>query len=263
MTGFRASSLALHPQAPDKVAAPVREMGFAGVEFLCEPPWHPAAWWGELVRRVRATGSEFSVHAPVVDVNLMSPHPGVRALAEAEILASVRLAAEIGAGEVTFHLGYRPRAGVGHDPPWEAAFDAVHRLGRASEGLGVALCLENDPRLHGAYLWDLVRYQAVLGELGLLGTFDLGHAWISHREETISHLPSLVPQLRVVHLHDNHGTKDEHLAVGMGAIPWDRLWELVRRVPVKVVEVNDPAALERSRRWIASSDGRRSGGGEA
>ncbi|GAB4310488.1 MAG: sugar phosphate isomerase/epimerase [Candidatus Bipolaricaulota bacterium] len=255
MTRVLASSLAFHPERPDRVVDRAFELGFAGVEFLCEPPWHPAAWSGELVRRVRATGGGFSLHAPVADVNLMSPHPAVRAVAEEEILATVRLAAGIGAGEVTFHIGYRPLAGIGADPPWGAARAALRRLHRAAEGLGVALCLENDPRLPGAYLWDLTKFREILGEVGLAGTLDLGHAWISHRAEAFAHLPALLPHLRVVHLHDNHGRDDEHLALGAGAIPWDRVWGAWGEVPLKVIEVHDPAAAERSRRWIAAREG--------
>lgn len=251
MSYLVSSSLAFHPERPDRVAVRVLEMGFAGVEFLCDPPWHPAAWSADLVRRVRAAGGELSVHAPVADVNLMSPHPGVRAFAEGEIRASLHLAADLRAGAVTFHLGCRPLAGVPHDPPWEEALDAVKRLKRAAEERGVALCLENDPRLPGAYLWDLNRFREILIELGLPGTLDLGHAWISHREQAFVYLSALVPHLRVVHLHDNAGTADDHLALGAGKIGMGRAWSLLRGVPLSVVEVKDVGSLARSQDWIS------------
>ncbi len=260
-----ASSLAFHPEQPDRVAVRALEMGFAGVELLCEPPWHPAAWSAGLVRRVRATGADLSVHVPVADVNLMSPHPGVRAFVEGEIRASLHLAAELRAGTVTFHLGYRPLAGVPHAPPWEAALDAAKRLKRAAEERGVALCLENDPRLPGAYLWDLVRFREILVEVGLAGTLDLGHAWISHRERGFAHLPALLPRLQVVHLHDNAGSGDDHLALGEGDIDMVRAWSLLREVPLAVIEVKDPDALVRSWDWILgreAANGSRSSGTE-
>jgi len=226
-------------------------MGFDGVEFLCEPPWHPAAWSEEIVRRVRASCAEVSVHVPVADVNLMSPHPGVRAGAEGEIGATLLLAAKLQAETVTFHIGYRPLAGVGHAPPWAAALEAVGRLRRMAEGLGLALCLENDPQLPGAYLWDLARFREVLVELGLPGTLDLGHAWISHGAEALSQFPALVPHLRVVHVHDNRGSADEHLGLGEGEIEIDRAWSVLRGVPLAVIEVKEPASLARSREWLA------------
>ncbi len=250
MARVLASSLAFHPERPDRVVDCALELGFAGVEFLCEPPWHPAVWSGEVVRRVRTTSAGFSLHAPVADVNLMSPHPAVRALAEEEILATVRLAAGIGAEAVTFHIGYQPLAGVAYGPPWEAALDAAKRLKRAAEERGVALCLENDPRLPGAYLWELTKFREILVEVGLAGTFDLGHAWISHRAEAFAHLPDLLPHLRIVHLHDNRGRADEHLALGKGEIPLPTAWAALTAVPLAVIEVKDLPSLVESQTWI-------------
>jgi sugar phosphate isomerase/epimerase len=242
-----ASSLAFHPESPDRVVPRVAEMGFAGMEFLCEPPWHPAAWSPALVRRVRGAGGELSLHVPVADVNLMSPHPGVRALAEDEIAATLELAAKLGVATVTFHLGYRPAMGTSHEPPWGAAFDAARRLRHQASAAGIALCLENDPKLPGAYLWDLARFQDVLRELGLPGTLDLGHAWISHGLDALAQLPELVPHLQVVHLHDNRGTYDEHLTLGEGDVDVDRAWAVLKGVPLAVIEVKEPGGLRASR----------------
>lgn len=245
-----ASSLAFHPAPPDKALARALELGFDGVEFLLEPPWEPGAWTAALLRRVRPLGGEASFHVPVADVNLLSPHPGARALAEREVARSVRLAAALGAGAVTFHIGYRPLAGAPHTPPWDEAWAAVRRLRARAVGLGVELCLENDPRHPHAYLSDLGRFREVLGDSGLRGTLDLGHAWITHGRTLLGLLPPLLPHLRVVHLHDNRGEKDEHLPVGAGDLPWDELLPLLPAVPTWVLEVKDPPALASSRSRI-------------
>lgn len=248
-TRILASSLAFHPEPPDRTLGEAVRAGFDGVEFLCEPPWHPAGWPAGLVRAVRtaARGLALSMHAPVADVNLMSPHPRVRALAEEEVAATLALAAALGAGSVTFHLGYRPAMGTAHDPPWSEALAAAERLRDHAHALGVDLCLENDPKLPGAYLWDLARFRGVVEDLGLRGTLDLGHAWLAHGAEALDHLPSLLPALRVVHLHDNRGTGDEHLALGEGTVDLTRAWAVLSSVPVAVIEVKDPDGLRRSR----------------
>lgn len=256
MAPLLSSSLAFHPERPDRALARALGMGFAGVEFLCEPPWHPAAWGAEVVRGVRAAEAEISLHAPVADSNLMSPHPGVRAWAEEEIAATLRLAAELGARTVTFHIGYRPLAGVPHGPPWEEALAAARRLKGFADNLGVVLCLENDPQHPHAYLADLRRFHEILLAVGLSGTLDLGHAWISHRAEALALVPPLVPRLRVVHLHDNRGTADDHLALGEGEIPLAPAWAMLEAVPVAVVETKGEDELRRSRSWLARATGR-------
>ncbi len=245
-----ASSLAFHPSPPDEALARALELGFEGVEFLLDPPWEPGAWGPALVRRVRALGGGVSVHAPVADLNLLSPHRGARALAEREVARSLRLGAALGARTVTFHGGYRPLAGAPHTPPWDAAWAAVRRLRARAQELGVELCLENDPRHPHAYLWDLGRFREVLLELGLQGTLDLGHAWIAHGRALRGLVPPLLPHLHVVHLHDNRGETDEHLPLGGGDLPWDELVPLFQGVSTWVVEVKDPEALGASRLWL-------------
>lgn len=242
---WAASSLAFHPQAPWRVIKWARAVGLGGVEFLCEPPWHPGGWSGEHIRAVRAEGFPLSLHAPVADVNLMSPHPGVRILAERELGAVLSLAARLGAGPVTFHLGYRPPMGAPHEPPWHEAKAAIARLAKEAQALGVALCLENDPKLPGTYLWDLERFRAFLGELNILGTLDLGHAWTAHGAEALPYLVDLGPHLRVVHLHDNRGELDEHLALGEGTIDLAGALPLLR-VPTMVIEAKTPEAIRHS-----------------
>ncbi|MCX7749981.1 MAG: sugar phosphate isomerase/epimerase [Candidatus Bipolaricaulota bacterium] len=245
-----ASSLAFHPAPPDAALERALALGFEGVEFLCDPPWDPGAWTAGLIRRVRGFRAELSLHVPVADVNLLSPLPGARVLAEREVARTLGLAAALGARTATFHIGYKPLAGAPHDPPWDAAWEAVRRLQARAQALGVELSLENDPRHPHAYLWDLGRFREVLAGLGLSGTLDLGHAWISHGAELLRLLPPLLPHLRVVHLHGNRGEADEHLPLGAGDLPWDELLSTLRAVPLGVVEVKDPEALRASRSWI-------------
>lgn len=244
-TVWAASSLAFHPQAPQRVVEWARAAGLGGVEFLCEPPWHPGGWSQEHIRAVRAAGLSLSLHAPVADVNLMSPHPGVRALAERELGAVLSLAAQLEASTVTFHLGYRPPMGAPHEPPWHEARAAIAHLARKAQALGVTLCLENDPKLPGTYLWDLGRFRAFLEELHIPGTLDLGHAWTAHGAEALSHLVELGPHLRVVHLHDNRGELDEHLALGEGTIDLAGALPLLR-VPTMVIEAKTPEGIHQS-----------------
>lgn len=244
------SSLAFYPCSPRKALKELDALKFDGMEFLCEPPWHPAAWSARERRALRELavdkGFALSLHAPVADVNLMSPHPEVRVLAEEELYRCVELAADIGANSLTFHIGYRPLMGAPFAPPWGEAQEAIGRLGVAGRDLGVMLCLENDPKFPGAYLWDLVRWRKLLLKLPVSGTLDLGHAWIAYREKVFELIPRLRPLVHTVHLHDNRGDCDEHLGLGEGTLDLGRAWPLLAEVPAVVLEVKRPAGLARS-----------------
>ncbi|MCD5408823.1 sugar phosphate isomerase/epimerase [Candidatus Bipolaricaulota bacterium] len=247
-----ASSLAYHPLAPDKALKKATALGYGGLEIMCDPPWHPRGWPPGLVRKLAATGALISLHAPIADVNLISPHPAARAFAEAELARTLTLAAELGAQGVTFHLGYRS-TGVPYTPPWQEARAAIRRLSARAQGLGVQLQLENDPKSPYTFLWDLEQFEEFLIELGIPGTLDLGHAWTAHGEDTLKLLPRLAPLIHTVHLHDNHGQSDDHLPLGAGAIEVGRALDiLAETADLFVVEQFSQADLGRSLDWLKS-----------
>ncbi len=239
------SSLALHPESPLKAASLAEELGADGVEVLCDPPWHPRGWDPKLVRELRSRGVVLSLHAPIAEVNLMSPHPEARRFARAEIARTISLAARTGARSITLHLGYRS-TGSPFDPPWEAALESLSALGRMAREAGVELCLENDPRHPRLYLADLPRLLEVARETGVGVTLDVGHAWISHGRGALEHLGELPPLVRVVHVHDNHGEVDEHLPLGAGEIPLREFLVALKGCPVAVLELLSVEAIRES-----------------
>jgi sugar phosphate isomerase/epimerase len=242
------STLPLHLESPTEVIRLARERGFQGVEILCEPPWHPRDWSPSLMRDVReaAEGLALSLHAPTGDVNLISRHPGARQFAEAELSRTIALAARIGASHITVHLGYRA-SGVPGEIPFDAAREALVRLKRRAEDSGITLCLENDPRLHYLYLWDLGEYLSWLEELGLRGTLDVGHAWTAHSDAALDFLPRLAPRIAVVHVSDNAGERDDHLSLGRGAIPLRAVLPRLKGTELWVLELMAPEGMEESR----------------
>jgi sugar phosphate isomerase/epimerase len=78
---------------------------------------------------------------------------------------------------------------------------------------------------------------------GLRFNFDIGHAHLAELpederlEKSFSPLRDLVSS---VHLHDNHGDKDEHLPPFDGTIDWPAAIKLLQTAP----ETNVPLVLE-------------------
>ena len=242
------SSLALHLEPPPAAVRFAKEKGFQGVEILCEPPWHPRAWSPSLLRAVReaAGGLTLSIHAPTGDVNLLSRNPGARRFAEGELSRTLALAARLGARYVTVHLGYRS-TGVPGELPMDEAKEALRRLRRRAEDLGIALCLENDPKMiRFLSLWDLNEYLRWLTELELVGTLDIGHAWIAHGEEAPALIERCAPRIAVVHVSDNRGEHDDHLPLGRGTIPVEEVLSPLRGAELWVLELFSPGGAETS-----------------
>lgn len=140
--------------------------------------------------------------------------------------------------------------GIVRDPADEAQFEAamssIEHLRAFAAPLGVRLLLENIPNelSEPAKLMELI---AALhyDDLGIC--LDLGHAHLNPGVE--ASLTTLAPRICEVHVHDNHGMKDEHLWPGEGTIDFQRTMELLRQAqlsPTLVLEINghpegDPA----------------------
>ena len=82
---------------------------------------------------------------------------------------------------------------------------------------GITVCLENvlDREIEPfAEIIDRVGHP----DLGMC--LDLGHAHCYSNHSAAEWAGVLKPYIRHVHLHDNQGVKDEHLALGEGSVPW-------------------------------------------
>lgn len=197
----------------------------------------------------------FSMHAPLYpdremgragapSVNLLHPEKARRIDAMDEIKRALETAEHIHFKHLVVHLGER-------DDGWsprsiECAQTALEHLGAFARPLGVRLLVENltnDPTTPEHLITILE-----MGHLDNIGVcLDLGHAHITVGiTEAISVLNNRIVSL---HVHDNHGVKDEHLWPGDGTIAWDATVEALKALaakPAAVLEIGyalgDPTA---------------------
>ena len=199
----------------------------------------------------------FSMHAPLFPdremgragapaVNLLHPEKTRRIDAMDEIKRALESAEHIPFRHLIVHLGERtdnwsPRT-------IEYSLTALEHLGAFARPLGMKVLVENlmnEPTTpeHLVTILDL-------GHLDAVGVcLDLGHA---HATLGIPDAVSVLGQ-RVVslHVHDNHGVRDEHLWPGDGTIDWAQTSGLLQTLPAQpaaVLEIgytlNDaPAAI--------------------
>ena len=124
----------------------------------------------------------------------------------------------------------------------DAAFSTLEHLILHAHHAGVAICVENTTSEMGdpSYLRTFVDETRLTG---LRFNFDIGHAHLAELpederlERSFSPLCDLVSS---VHLHDNHGEKDEHLPPYDGTIDWPAAIKLLKSVP----QANLPLVLE-------------------
>jgi sugar phosphate isomerase/epimerase len=87
---------------------------------------------------------------------------------------------------------------------------------------------------------------------------DMGHWHCFARgrdRENLEHWMTILgPRLTHIHLHDNHGLKDEHLGMGQGSISWEDFFSLANTTRGRVtvtLEPHEPNALVQSLAFLS------------
>lgn len=124
----------------------------------------------------------------------------------------------------------------------DAAFSTLEHLVLHAHHAGVTICVENTTSEMG----DPSYLRAFVDETRLTGlrfNFDIGHAYLADGPENERIEKSFAPLRELVssvHLHDNHGEKDEHLPPNDGSIAWPAAIKLLKSAP----QTNLPLVLE-------------------
>ena len=209
-----------------------------------------AQWFGS------NTLEPFSLHAPLFPdremgrggtpaVNLLHPEKARRIDAMDEIKRALEAAERIPFKNLVVHLGEK-------NDSWsqrtiEYGITALEHLGAFARPLGVRLLVEN--LLSDATTPENLLTILDVGHLqNVCICLDLGHANI--HPGTAEAIGILGNRIASVHVHDNHGAKDEHLWPGDGTIDWPVVTKALGELttpPAAVLEVgytlNDPAAV--------------------
>jgi sugar phosphate isomerase/epimerase len=115
----------------------------------------------------------------------------------------------------------------------DAAFSTLEHLVLHAHHAGVTICVENTTSEMGAPAY----LRAFVDETRLTGlrfNFDIGHAHLAELPEDERIEKSFAPLrdlVASVHLHDNHGDKDEHIPPYDGSIDWPAAIKILHSSP--------------------------------
>ncbi len=201
------------------------EIGLEGLDLDDPADWQLARDTAETLARADRS---HTVHLPFTGL-----YPAAR---DPEILAHTRrdLAKALGLARL-----FSPKRLVGHpylhqERTSEGLRQAVQRAAETWTEVLAAwpghppLGLENTHELSPAPLVELF---TLLAGQGTGACFDVGHwhafARGASRGDLLSWVSALAPFLNHVHLHDNDGSFDQHLGLGLGRIDWATFFGLL------------------------------------
>ena len=207
--------------------------GFELFGWLRQFPEEEAREYREKAKRLKAElNAGLTVHAPFMDINLGSINSRIRQVCLEEVRDALEFAREVGASAVAVHTApgimgmtegswvrEHPRPSSGLLAQRELAVRAVQDLADFAPDL--LLCLENLIYPHELYrspeeMRELVR-RVDRSNVGI--TLDVGHAAVCGYNPR-DFVQLLSDEILHVHLHDNHGSADEHLPPGKGTIDY-------------------------------------------
>jgi sugar phosphate isomerase/epimerase len=224
----------------------IRESGFNALEVFCARSHFDYGSKQEIRALAESLGANqlklSSLHAPTSKDASATRESGIplsvcevekvrRIEAMDEFKRAIDVSEELPFARMVLHMGGSREAA---DPrKRDAAFSTLEHLVLHAHHAGVTLAVENTMSEMG----DPAYLRAFVDETRLTGlrfNFDVGHAHLAdgpseeRLEKSFAPLRDLVAS---VHLHDNHGEKDEHLPPYEGTIDWGTAIPLLKSAP--------------------------------
>ncbi len=155
-----------------------------------------------------------SFHGPFGDLFPGSFDTMVRDLARYRCLGAASIASRLGATHLVLHHGYTPKTSL----PSMWLKRSIQFWSRFLEEIpdSISIHLENHLEQDASLQSDLI---SAVDNKRLDVCLDIGHAHCCSEQTPVQWIEKLRDKIGYVHLHDNHGQKDEHLALGEGNIP--------------------------------------------
>ena len=207
---------------PFSWARGLADLGFDGWEIVSEGRQKlTPETIGEVRDIIGTMDLEITVHGPFSDLNPASLVDPIWEETVRQISQCVELSAEF-TDVVVVHPGLlSPLGNQMPDRAWEKNVEALRAMADHAKDYGVRICLENMPNMEKLLCrtpGELFGMVESAGRDNLGVTFDAGHA---HTMRNTAEFLKSKDRISHVHIHDNRGVKDEHLALGDGTVDWD------------------------------------------
>jgi sugar phosphate isomerase/epimerase len=231
MPNFAVSTICFGPEADacEVLDFAVRH-GFQGLELSSYHFW-PERLRADEVDHMRSVikqnGLHLAIHARHRGISFGAHEAALRRRFVEELQGTVRFAADLGGDVVVAHVGeIVPPANhldtsetTLRQEAFQFALESFARCAPMAADCGVRICVENVQLRATEVITSFrehLRLVDTIGHAAIVCALDTGHGHVNGGIQAC--IQAFGPRLQHIHLHDNHGDKDEHLEVGKGAI---------------------------------------------
>jgi len=192
-----------------------------------------------VAKRLKKNGLVATIHAPFWDLSIGALDPLVKEVSKKRLLRTLEIASIFEAKSVVMHTGFDTWHYVNYEDVWmQNSLATLEELVKVAEKLSILLVLENvfepGPEIHRKIFEHI--NSPYLGFC-----LDVGHQNVFAAKGLPFWLESLGRWLRQLHLHDNHGRRDEHLRLGSAGVDFDFLFKWLKENtanPIMTVEAH-------------------------
>ena len=193
---------------------------------------------------------KYTIHSAYTDVNIASFNKAIQKASINEIKRSIDFAVDIDSDIVVIHPGivsYIARNQV--DFVYSLGWESLIELRDYANDRGVNPCIENLPNIQGFMYQDINLLNDALSELEMPMTLDIGHA----------HTAGFSPEemyfdcVKHIHVHDNPGDDDTHLALGEGTLAVNDFFNTFIGKGydgIYILELHDKDSIEKSLEYM-------------
>lgn len=179
-------------------------------------------------------------HLPFHGLHLSCADPRVMSYSREVLSEGLEIGTILGCKAAVLHSGFSNHVRPGHTPIWkERLIESLRELVAAAADEEIVLAIEN------AYEPDAALLKEVLEAVDspwLRFCVDLGHAACFSRMAPEEWVLTFKDHLISLHVHDNEGLEDEHLACGRGVVGYDQVFAALKEIDAScsiVLEVAD------------------------
>lgn len=183
-----------------------------------------------LAENFHARGRTITLHAPFVDLSPGSSDPRIREVADYRFKQFLDLVPIFRPVTVVCHAGYDWKRHAYQKEAWiQKSLETWTWIGREIENHGSRMMLENVYELHPDEMSFIFKgLKAVNAGFCL----DTGHQAAFSKTSLDGWLHGLGDQIGQLHIHDNRGDKDEHLALGRGLIDFESFFNQLKKIKI-------------------------------
>ncbi|WP_409200257.1 sugar phosphate isomerase/epimerase family protein [Methanobrevibacter sp. DSM 116169] len=192
----------------------------------------------------------YTVHSPIIDLNIASLNTYIYKSSIEAIKSSADFANKIDSEILVVHPGIIPYLARDYEKEvYEKSHPAIKEISKYCDDLGITAAIENMPNIEGFMYQDIEKLDEFLKSYNLAMTLDIGHAYTAGYSENQMYFDSI----KHIHMSDNYGDNDSHLALGDGEIDFNNIINVFKKKNyngIYMIEVNNTDYLEKSLEYI-------------